>query len=90
MRLISTLLRTDLFRRLFSTKGNIGRIIIAAGNGYVVKHNFREASFIKDRLVELGIPQADIFTDGLSRNRMKMRSIQKRSAILCILTGPSS
>lgn len=53
---------------LLYKKGNIGKIIVAAGNGYVVKHNFQEASFIKDRLVELGIPPQDILTDGLSRN----------------------
>ena len=46
----------------------IQKIIIAAGNGYLVQHDFQEAVFIKDRLVELGIPEADLFTDPYSRN----------------------
>jgi uncharacterized SAM-binding protein YcdF (DUF218 family) len=75
---------------LLYKRGNIGRIVIAAGNGYVVKNNFQEASFITDWLVELGIPQEDIFTDGLSRNTYENAVNSKRSAIPCILTGHSS
>src|SRR5690349_13275706 len=47
---------------------NIQEIIIAAGNGYIAGHNFKEADFTKDRLMELGIPAENIFTDPLSRN----------------------
>ena len=74
---------------LLYKKGNIGKIIVAAGNGYVVKHNFQEASFVKDRLVELGIRQEDIFTDGVSRNTYENALNSKRSAIPCILKGHS-
>jgi uncharacterized SAM-binding protein YcdF (DUF218 family) len=48
--------------------GHIGKIIVSAGNGYLADDNFQEAVFVKDRLVELGIPKEDIYTDGLSRN----------------------
>ena len=73
---------------LLYKKGNIGKIIIAAGNGYVVKHNFQEASFIKDRLVELGIPQQDIFTDGLSRNTYENAVNSKKICDSVHLNGP--
>jgi uncharacterized SAM-binding protein YcdF (DUF218 family) len=73
---------------LLYKKGNIGKIIVAAGNGYVVKHNFQEASFVKDRLVELGIPQEDIFTDGLSRNTYENAVNSKRICDSLHLNGP--
>ena len=73
---------------LLYKKGSIGKIIIAAGNGYVVKHNFQEASFIKDRLVELGIPREDIFTDGLSRNTYENAVNSKRICDSLHLSGP--
>jgi len=47
---------------------HFNKIIIAAGNGYVAKHDFQEAVYAKERLVELGIPAENIFTDPLSRN----------------------
>jgi uncharacterized SAM-binding protein YcdF (DUF218 family) len=73
---------------LLYKKGNIGKIIVAAGNGYVVKHNFQEASFIKDRLVELGIPREDIFTDGLSRNTYENAINSKKICDSIHLSGP--
>ncbi len=53
---------------LLFKNNTIQKIIIAAGNGYMVKHDFQEAVFIKDHLVKLGIPEADIFIDPYSRN----------------------
>ena len=47
---------------------HIRKIIIAAGNGYVAKHDFQEAAYAKEHLVQLGIPAENIFTDPLSRN----------------------
>src|SRR6476620_2978171 len=38
---------------LLYKKGNIDQIIVAAGNGYITKHNFKEANFIKEHLVTL-------------------------------------
>jgi len=73
---------------LLYKKGNIGKIIIAAGNGYIVKHSFQEASFVKDRLVELGIPQQDIFTDGLSRNTYENAVNSKKICDSLHLSGP--
>jgi len=73
---------------LLYKKGYIGKIIVAAGNGYVVKHDFQEASFVKDRLVELGIPPGDIFTDGLSRNTYENAINSKKICDSLRLSGP--
>jgi uncharacterized SAM-binding protein YcdF (DUF218 family) len=53
---------------LLYKEGHIHNLIVAAGNGYITKNNFREADFIKQHLVQLGIPAEKIYTDGLSRN----------------------
>jgi uncharacterized SAM-binding protein YcdF (DUF218 family) len=51
--------------------GHISKIIVPAGNGYITQHGFKEAHFIRDRLVELGVPPADIYTDTESRNTLQ-------------------
>jgi uncharacterized SAM-binding protein YcdF (DUF218 family) len=56
---------------LLYKQGNIDRIIVAAGNGYITKHDFKEANFIKERLVTLGIPAERILTDSTSRNTVE-------------------
>jgi uncharacterized SAM-binding protein YcdF (DUF218 family) len=48
--------------------GHIKKIIVAAGNGYIVPNGFREADFVKEQLMHLGIPSEDIYTDARSRN----------------------
>ena len=48
--------------------GHIKKIIVAAGNGYIITNNFKEAIYIKEYLVALGIPSDDIYTDSDSRN----------------------
>ncbi len=53
---------------LLYKKQHIQKIIIAAGNGYVAKHDFKEADYAKEQLVLLGIPAENIFTDPYSRN----------------------
>jgi len=73
---------------LLYKKGNIGKIIVVAGNGYIVKHNFQEASFIKDRLVEMGIPAENIVMDGLSRNTYENAVNSKRICDSLHLSGP--
>jgi uncharacterized SAM-binding protein YcdF (DUF218 family) len=56
---------------LLYKQGNIDRIIVAAGNGYITNHDFKEANFIKERLVTLGIPAERILTDSTSRNTVE-------------------
>jgi uncharacterized SAM-binding protein YcdF (DUF218 family) len=73
---------------LLYKSGHISKIIVSAGNGYVVKHHFQEASFVKDRLIQLGISEQDIFTDGLSRNTYENAVYSKRICDSDHLTGP--
>ncbi len=73
---------------LLYKKGHINKIIVAAGNGYVVKHDFREADFIKQHLVDLGIPADDILTDPLSRNTFENAVNAKGLADSAHLQGP--
>lgn len=73
---------------LLYKRGSIGKVIVAAGNGYIVKHNFQEASFIRDRLVELGIPAENILTDGLSRNTYENAVNSKKICDSLHLGGP--
>ena len=58
--------------------GHINNVIVAAGNGYITKNNFREALFIKQRLTELGIPAEQIFTDTSSRNTLENARFSKK------------
>jgi uncharacterized SAM-binding protein YcdF (DUF218 family) len=73
---------------LLYKKGHINKIIVAAGNGYMVKHDFREADFIKQHLVDLGIPADDILTDPLSRNTFENAVNAKGLADSVRLQGP--
>lgn len=68
--------------------GHIQNIIIAAGNGYITKHGFKEADYIKQRLVEVGVPAEVIFSDPDSRNT-KENAINSKKIIDSVhLTGP--
>ena len=63
---------------LLYKKGIIDHIIIAAGNGYITKHDFKEADFIKKRFIESGIPESSILTDPNSRNTLENAVNSKR------------
>lgn len=63
---------------LLYKRGIIDRIIIAAGNGYITKHDFKEADFIKKRFIELGIPETSIYTDPYSKNTLENANNSKR------------
>lgn len=68
--------------------GKIENIIVAAGNGYIVKHDFKEAEFIKQHLVELGIPPQSIFIDPNSRNTLENAINSRRIIDSVHLNGP--
>lgn len=68
--------------------GHIDHIIIAAGNGYITKNNFREALFIKERLTELGVPGETIYTDTSSRNTLENARYSKNFIDSFRIQGP--
>jgi uncharacterized SAM-binding protein YcdF (DUF218 family) len=73
---------------LLYKKGQINSIIVAAGNGYITKNNFREALFIKDRLITLGIPSEKIYTDTSSRNTLENALYSKKIIDSFNIPGP--
>ena len=73
---------------LLYKQGNISNIIIAAGNGYIVKHGFREATFAKQHLVTLGIPDSVIYVDGVSKNTEQNAVYSKSIIDSTQLKGP--
>lgn len=73
---------------LLYKNGHIGKIIIAAGNGYVTEHHFHEADYAKQKLEALGIPGEVIFTDPYSRNTHENAVNSKQIADSLHLQGP--
>jgi uncharacterized SAM-binding protein YcdF (DUF218 family) len=68
--------------------GHISCIVVAAGNGYLTKNNFREALFIKQRLMELGVPAQTIYTDTSSRNTLENARYSKKLVDSFHIAGP--
>jgi uncharacterized SAM-binding protein YcdF (DUF218 family) len=73
---------------LLYKREHIQNIIVAAGNGYMTKTNFSEAGFIKEHLVQLGIPPERIFADSASRNTVENALYAKRLADSVGLRAP--
>ena len=73
---------------LLYARHQIDKVIIAAGNGYIQVHTFKEADFARDRLVELGVPATDILTDPYSRNTYENAVNAKKIADSANLHGP--
>jgi uncharacterized SAM-binding protein YcdF (DUF218 family) len=68
--------------------GRIGKIIVPAGNGYITEHHFSEATFIRDRFVELGVPATDIYIDTRSRNTLENGQNTRQILDTAHLPGP--
>jgi uncharacterized SAM-binding protein YcdF (DUF218 family) len=73
---------------LLYKEGKIRKIIVAAGNGYITRHQFVEADFIKQHLITLGIPASDVYTDGLSKNTEQNAINAKKIIDSLQLPGP--
>ena len=73
---------------LLYKRGHIRNILVAAGNGYLTKNNFSEAVYIKNHLIQLGIPAERIYTDGKSRNTLENAMFTKQLADSAGLRGP--
>jgi uncharacterized SAM-binding protein YcdF (DUF218 family) len=62
-------------------RGHIQNIIVAAGyNSYIAKDYFNEACFIKENLVQLGIPAERVYIDSQSQNTVQNALFAKRIA----------
>jgi uncharacterized SAM-binding protein YcdF (DUF218 family) len=57
---------------LLYKKGHIKRILVTGGqNGLIKEDDFSEAAFIKNKLIDLGIPSEDILIEEASRNTIE-------------------
>jgi uncharacterized SAM-binding protein YcdF (DUF218 family) len=66
---------------LLYKQGHIQNIIVAAGyNSYIAKDYFNEACFIKENLVQLGIPAERVYIDSQSQNTVQNALFAKRIA----------
>lgn len=74
---------------LLYKQGHIRNIIIAAGyNNFIAKDYFNEASFIKEKLIQLAIPSAKIYIDSQSRNTLENAYYAKQVSNSEGLKGP--
>ena len=48
--------------------GKIEKILVSGGNGQLINEGYMEANWSKDFLLDCGIPEQDILTEGKSRN----------------------
>ena len=73
---------------LLYKEGHLNNIIVAAGSGYITETHFSEAAFIKENLINLGIPSDRIFTDSESRNTLENARNTKRIVDSARIAGP--
>ena len=74
---------------LLYKQGHVKKIIVAAGDPSILdKNDFREADFAKDQFIQLGVPEADIFTDRNSRNTAENAANAKKIIDSIGLPGP--
>lgn len=64
---------------LLYKKGHIKKILASGGqNGMFLEDNFREADFIAENLIDLGIPPSDIIIENKSRNTIENAAYSKQ------------
>jgi uncharacterized SAM-binding protein YcdF (DUF218 family) len=64
---------------LLYKKGHIKKIIASGGqNGMFLEDNFREADFIAENLIALGVPASDIMIENKSRNTVENAAFSKQ------------
>ena len=64
---------------LLYKKGNIKKILVSGGqNGVIKEDDFSEAAFIKNKLIDLGIPGTDILIEEASKNTIENATFCKQ------------
>ena len=53
--------------KLYKT-GKAKKLMISSGSGSILKPNLKEALFVKDYLLSIGIPETDLIIESISRN----------------------
>jgi uncharacterized SAM-binding protein YcdF (DUF218 family) len=75
--------------RLYKT-GHIKKIIVTGGNSSIwkKKQQWKEADFIVEQLLELGIPESDVYKDNRSRNTYENGLFTKQIIDSLSIPGP--
>jgi uncharacterized SAM-binding protein YcdF (DUF218 family) len=58
--------------------GNIKKIMVTGGSGSVFRQQYKEADFVQDELVKMGIPIQDIIIENQSRNTFENAQYTKK------------
>ncbi|MBK8710377.1 MAG: YdcF family protein [Niastella sp.] len=73
--------------RLYKT-GHIKKIMITGGSGSLFHQEFKEADYVKNVLLQMGVPGPDIITENLSRNTFENAMYSKKILDSMQLHGP--
>lgn len=73
--------------RLYKT-GHIKKIMITGGSGSLFHPESKEADYVKDILLQMGVPATDIITENQSRNTFENAIFSKRIIDSMQLPGP--
>lgn len=61
--------------------GHIKKIVITGGSGSIWKQQYKEADFVKEQFLELGIPAQDIIAENQSKNTFENAVNTKKYSI---------
>jgi uncharacterized SAM-binding protein YcdF (DUF218 family) len=68
--------------------GHIKKILIAGGSGSVLRQQYKEADFVKEELLVMGVAKDDILSDNQSRNTYENAVYSKKLLDSLQLKGP--
>lgn len=68
--------------------GHIKKILITGGSGSLWKQQYKEADFVKDQLLEYGIPLQDIIAENQSKNTFENAANSKKILDSLHIPGP--
>lgn len=68
--------------------GHIKKILISGGSGSVLRQQYKEADFVKEELLLMGVAKEDILTDNQSRNTYENAVYSKKLLDSLQLKGP--
>jgi uncharacterized SAM-binding protein YcdF (DUF218 family) len=58
--------------------GHIKKILITGGSGSVLRQEYKEADFVKDQLLQMGVAKEDILSENQSRNTYENAVFSKK------------
>jgi uncharacterized SAM-binding protein YcdF (DUF218 family) len=68
--------------------GHIKKILITGGSGSILRQQYKEADFVKDQLLQMGVAPADILSDNQSRNTFENAVNSKQLLDSLQIKGP--